>query len=201
VHGRSTPTEKRSSQGFVRQDSQMPRMALRFAAVRYRGMAQLGRVAGWLISIASASATGALAACDRAPAAQSLPEWTPADNHSNDDDKLASARAQSQGAPRGAGGGPSAKGGPDPAQVAQLVDITWRQQCSNCHGSAGRGDGQMGPMLHASDLTDAAWQRRTTDGDMAAVIKNGKNKMPRFDLPDAVIGGLVVRIRALRATP
>jgi cytochrome c oxidase cbb3-type subunit 3 len=165
-------------------------------------MAQLGRVAGWLVAIASA---GAAAACDRAPSAQALPEWTPADHHSSDDDKVPAAmRAQAQGqaqAQSAKGGGAGAKAGGDPAQVAQLVDITWRQQCSNCHGSAGRGDGQMGPMLHATDLTDAAWQGRTSDAAMVAVIKNGKNRMPRFDLPDAVVDGLVTRIRALRASP
>jgi cytochrome c oxidase cbb3-type subunit 3 len=63
----------------------------------------------------------------------------------------------------------------------------------------GRGDGQMGAMLHASDLTRSDWQSKVTDAEMAATIKGGKDKMPRFDLPDPVIKGLVARIRQLKA--
>jgi cytochrome c oxidase cbb3-type subunit 3 len=80
----------------------------------------------------------------------------------------------------------------------QLVDLAWRQQCANCHGPLGRGDGQMGAMLRAPDLTRAAWQSTVTDTEIAATIKNGRNKMPRFDLPEPVLKGLVVRIRSLR---
>lgn len=83
--------------------------------------------------------------------------------------------------------------------VAQLVDLTWRQQCSGCHGLSGRGDGQMGPMLEVRDLTAADWQSKVTDEQIATTIKSGKNKMPKFDsLPDPVIQGLVLRIRGLR---
>lgn len=128
----------------------------------------------------------ALFACDQPPSADSLREWTPADHRSADDDKLAAAR---QAAPAGSSRGDD---------VAQLVDLTWRQQCSQCHGPMGKGDGQMGPMLHASDLTDAAWQGKTSDAEIAAIIKNGKDKMPSFDLPDPVLQGLVARIRQLR---
>ncbi len=90
-------------------------------------------------------------------------------------------------APRGAG-----------ADVPQLVDLTWRQQCSGCHGPAGHGDGQMGSILHVRDLSAADWQSQVTDEQIATTIKSGKNKMPKFDLPDPVIQGLVLRIRGLR---
>ncbi len=131
----------------------------------------------------------ALAGCDRPAAAGSLPEWSPADHHSADDDKAA---GPGRAAPPPAG---SAGGG----DVAQLVDLTWRQQCVQCHGATGHGDGQMGPMLHAHDLTDAAWQGKATDADIAAVIKTGRNRMPKFDtLPDPVVAGLVARIRQMR---
>jgi hypothetical protein len=56
----------------------------------------------------------------------------------------------------------------------------------------------MGPMILAPDLTRAAWQAKATDADIAAVIQSGRNKMPRFDLPDVVVRGLVARIRSLR---
>jgi cytochrome c oxidase cbb3-type subunit 3 len=129
-------------------------------------------------------AAGALA-CDGPPAADSLPEWSPHDHHSADDEKL---QAQGQ-AP--AGRGPA-------SDIPQLVDLTWRQQCSACHGAAGRGDGQMGPMLQVRDLGDAEWQSQVTNEQIAVTIKSGKNKMPKFDLPDPVVQGLVQRIRSLR---
>jgi cytochrome c oxidase cbb3-type subunit 3 len=129
-------------------------------------------------------------ACDRPPSADSLKEWTPADHHSTDDDKLGAAAGQKAGRPAG-----SAAAAGD---VAQLVDITWRQQCATCHGAMGRGDGQMGPMVQAPDLTRGEWQSRVTDLEMAATIKAGKNRMPSFNLPDPVLSGLVARIRSLQ---
>jgi hypothetical protein len=62
----------------------------------------------------------------------------------------------------------------------------------------GKGDGQMGPMLKAPDLTQEDWQSRATDAQIAAAIKNGKGKMPSFNVPDQVILGLVARVRAAR---
>ncbi len=134
---------------------------------------------------------GAAAACDRPPAADSLQEWTAADHHSTDDDKLGGATGQ-VGRPTGAASAASAGG-----DVAQLVDLTWRQQCTTCHGPLGRGDGQMGPMVQAPDLSRPDWQSKVSDAEMAATIKSGRNRMPGFNLPDPVLGGLVARIRAL----
>jgi len=140
----------------------------------------------FVVLVPSASALG----CDRPPAAQELVEWTPGDHHSADDDKVPRAQGAKQvdSAPR--------RGGE--SDVAQLVDIAWRQQCTNCHGATGKGDGQMGALLRAPDLTRAEWQSSVTDNDVAAMIRNGKNRMPKFDLPDPVVQGLVARIRSLR---
>ncbi len=135
-----------------------------------------------------------LAACDRPPSADSLKEWTSADHHSADDDRLSGGAAAAQQGPRQGPGGAA-------SDVAQLVDLTWRQQCTSCHGPMGRGDGQMGPMVQAPDLTRADFQGQATDAAIAAVIKTGRNRMPRFDLPDPVVAGLVARIRALGAVP
>lgn len=129
----------------------------------------------------------AAAGCQRPPSADSLPEWGPVDHHSNDDDKLAS-RGPAQ--PR--------QGQPAGSDVAQLVDLTWRQQCTNCHGVAGGGDGQLAPMVHPPDLTDVKWQSAVSDAEMLATIKNGKNRMPKFDLPAPVLEGLVARVRSFR---
>jgi cytochrome c oxidase cbb3-type subunit 3 len=177
-------------------------MALRFAAVRDRSgtvMRVLSRGASAVLACGAAM----VVACQQAPSAESLREWSPADHHSGDDDKVAQQRAQQpQQAPQRAR--PSAAagakaGGADPAQIAQLVDLTWRQQCVSCHGAGGRGDGQMGPMLHATDLTSPEWQKQTSDAVMAVAIRAGKGRMPRFDLPDGVVAGLITRIRSLRA--
>jgi cytochrome c oxidase cbb3-type subunit 3 len=53
-------------------------------------------------------------------------------------------------------------------------------------------------MVQAPDLTQTDWQSKVTDAEMASTIKNGKNRMPRFDLPDPVVLGLVARVRSLR---
>ena len=131
----------------------------------------------------------ALAACDRPAEAGSLPEWSPSDHHSADDDKAPSpGRAAAEPAARGAGG-----------DVSQLVDLAWRQQCVRCHGATGHGDGPDGPMVRAHDLTDAAWQSQASDADIAAVITGGRNRMPKFDtLPAPVVAGLVARIRQMK---
>jgi mono/diheme cytochrome c family protein len=134
-----------------------------------------------------------LVACEKAPPVESLQDWSPADHHSSDDDKLARG-AQAPAAPPGAVNGANAANAGKANEVAQLVDLAWRQQCTSCHGPLGRGDGQMGPMVQAPNLT----QSKATDAEMTAAIKVGRNRMPRFDLPDPVIAGLVARIRALQ---
>jgi cytochrome c oxidase cbb3-type subunit 3 len=131
-----------------------------------------------------------VAACDQAPSADALPEWKPSDHHSVDDN----GGAQASGAQAPA----AARGAPGAGDTAQLVEITWRQQCSQCHGAMGRGDGPNGPMLHTRDLTDPEWQAKMSDADIAATIRTGKDKMPKFDLPDPVMQGLVARIRQLK---
>jgi len=135
-------------------------------------------------------------ACEAPPSPASLKEWTPTDHHSSDDDKLG---GQPNSGGQGAQGGqaPAARRNPS-GDVAQLVDITWRQQCAQCHGGGGKGDGQMGPMVRAPDLTRADWQKGVTDAELATTIRNGRNRMPKFDLPEAVLQGLVKRIRALQ---
>jgi mono/diheme cytochrome c family protein len=160
-------------------------------------------------------------ACDRPPSADSLTEWTPADHHSTDDDKRGQeAQGAQQSPPRQAAAAvvkrapraqaaaqtPAQAGGTGAPEAtsagagegAQLADLAWRQQCSTCHGATGRGDGQLGPMVRAPDLTREDWQSRVTDAEIAATIKHGKGKMPNFDVPDSVIEGLVARVRAAR---
>lgn len=133
-------------------------------------------------------------ACDQAPSADGLPEWKPADHHSADDN--AGGGASGQQAP--AGGGRASGGGA--GETAQLVEMAWRQQCLQCHGPSGHGDGPNGALFHPRDLSDPQWQATVSDADIAATIRNGKNRMPKFDLPEPVLQGMVARIRMLKGS-
>jgi mono/diheme cytochrome c family protein len=146
------------------------------------------RASSSLATVLAVVLSGALTACDSAPAAASLPEWTPQD-HDHSDDKQNVATGAQVASP---GGGSKDDG------TRTLVEVTWRNQCATCHGLAGHGDGPNGPMVHATDLTQNEWQSSVTDPQIAASISNGKGKMPRFDLPPNVMAGLVARIRASR---
>lgn len=126
----------------------------------------------------------ALGACHRPPSSEGLREWT-ADDHDRgpDDNKTA---PQGQG-PKGDAGGP-----------AVIIEATWRTQCAPCHGPVGKGDGPQGAMFKAPDLTREDLQASRKDEDLAAAIREGKGRMPKFDLPEPVVSGLVARIRASR---
>jgi mono/diheme cytochrome c family protein len=122
-----------------------------------------------------------LAACDRAPSADGLKEWAPSDH----DGEKKSAKQGPKVA--GAGGG-----------AAGLVDLTWRSQCQSCHGPEGHGDGPQGAMFKAADLGREEWQSKVKDEEIAATITTGKGRMPKFELPEEVVKGLVVRVRSFR---
>ncbi len=124
----------------------------------------------------------ALLGCDRAPSAANLKDWSPADHD------------QEPGRPPPSKMGPKGDAGGTPT----LVEVAWRNQCASCHGFGGKGDGPQGAMFKASDLTRADWQASVKDEDIAATIKNGKGRMPKFDLPDDVVRGLVARVRSFR---
>jgi cytochrome c oxidase cbb3-type subunit 3 len=127
-------------------------------------------------------------ACRRTP--PDLREWKATD-HDQADEQNPSRAAPNRAAPPPKG---APSGSANPALA--LVEIAWRNQCSACHGPIGRGDGPQGPMLKAPDLTAADWQSKVTDEQIRQVISNGKNRMPKFDLPDDLVTGLVARIRA-----
>jgi cytochrome c oxidase cbb3-type subunit 3 len=130
--------------------------------------------------VAVLTAAGAFAAaCDRPPSVE-LKEWQPSDHDGE----------------QKAGGKQGAKG--DAGGTFVLVEAAWRQQCATCHGAAGRGDGPQGPMFKAADLSREEWQGKVKDDEIAAAIVNGKGRMPKFDLPDDVVRGLVARVRSFR---
>ncbi|MBX3258543.1 MAG: cytochrome c [Labilithrix sp.] len=122
-----------------------------------------------------------MGACDRPPSVE-LKEWTAADH---DGEKKTDGTAR-QGARGDAGGAPA------------LVAVTWQNQCAACHGPQGKGDGPQGPMFKAPDLGRADWQAKVKDEEIAATIVNGKGRMPKFDLSEEIVQGLVARVRSFR---
>ena len=124
----------------------------------------------------------AAVACDRPPSGEGLKEWTPTDH---DGEKKTGPNAN-QG-PKGDGGG-----------TMTMVEITWRQQCASCHGVSGKADGPQAAMFKPADLSKEEWQGKVNDDEIATTIKTGKGRMPKFDLPDDVVRGLVARIRTFR---
>jgi mono/diheme cytochrome c family protein len=123
-------------------------------------------------------------ACSQRPA--DTREWRPSDHDHTENP----GSDQVQVDPKDAG---------TPA-VPGLEDVTivaWEQNCTQCHGQLGRGDGPRGPMLKATNLSDPAWQGSVTDQQIAATIKLGKGNMPAFKLPDVTIVNLVKLVRMM----
>jgi mono/diheme cytochrome c family protein len=141
--------------------------------------------------VALALALGALG-CERPPGTDGLKEWAPADHDRAEEQ---SSQANRPTAPTKAAGERGDAGG---GSNQTLIEATWEQACSPCHGPVGHGDGPNGPMVNAPDITRADLLAQITDEGIAAQIKNGKNRMPKFDLPEPVVRGLVARIRANR---
>jgi mono/diheme cytochrome c family protein len=102
-------------------------------------------------------------------------------------------------------GGPDAGTAPELAAhgLNEVVIVAWEQNCVRCHGRFGRGDGPQGPMVHAADLTNAAWQGTAKDDDIYKAIRDGRGLMPAFPLPEPTLRALVQLVRLLgqAATP
>lgn len=84
--------------------------------------------------------------------------------------------------------------------IDEVTLLAWRQNCVRCHGIIGRGDGPQSAMFHPPDLTDPERQARISDQQIATLIKQGRGKMPAFDLPDATIAGVIKLVRLLNAS-
>jgi mono/diheme cytochrome c family protein len=83
------------------------------------------------------------------------------------------------------GGSPEGKAMKNP--VASSADsiaagqAAYAKNCRFCHGPEAKGDGTMAPKdSHPSDLTDAKWDRGSTDGEIFLVIRDGAG--PKFDM-------------------
>jgi mono/diheme cytochrome c family protein len=79
----------------------------------------------------------------------------------------------------------------------------YAKNCRFCHGADAKGNGPMAPQgTHPSDLTDAKWDRGSSDGDIFTVIRDGAG--PKFDmkgykgkLSDADIWNVVNYLRSI----
>lgn len=76
---------------------------------------------------------------------------------------------------------------------------TYKSKCTVCHGADGSGDTVMGKKLGAPSLKSEQ-VRKAPDAELAAVVTNGKNKMPAYDkaLSQEEIAALVTYIRTLK---
>jgi mono/diheme cytochrome c family protein len=72
--------------------------------------------------------------------------------------------------------------------------------CAMCHAENGNGKGDLVADMHVSmkDLTDPDTLKNMSDGDIFAIIKNGKGKMPGEGdrAKDEAIWNLVIYVRA-----
>jgi hypothetical protein len=156
----------------------------------------------WRTLLPGALAIAALG-CERPPSADTLRSWTPADHDRAEEQSTQASRPVAPPTPatpstpngKTDGGSVGASANAN-SNAQQLVEITWEQACFPCHGPTGHGDGPNGPMVNAPDITREDLLSKITDDEIAAQIKNGKNRMPKFDLPEPVVRGLVARIRA-----
>jgi cytochrome c553 len=140
----------------------------------------------WLVGILAVLVLGGASACEET--APDLAEWTVADhNHQAKTSRTERTPDMVTKDTRSA-----------PSQRNAVVDVTWAKQCFNCHGKLGQGDGPQSTMVKAKDLTSPEWQDSVTDEQLAKSIREGKDKMPAFNLPDSVIEGLVGQVRKWR---
>jgi mono/diheme cytochrome c family protein len=85
----------------------------------------------------------------------------------------------------------AAQGNPEAAKVKNPVPASaesvaagkaaFTKNCRFCHGADAKGNGPMAPQgSHPSDLTDAKWDRGSSDGEIFAVIRDGA--APKFEM-------------------
>ncbi len=80
---------------------------------------------------------------------------------------------------------------------AQDASALFKSKCAACHGADGTGSA-MGKKMGAHDFTSADVQKMS-DSDLADIITNGKNKMPKYaSLKPEEVKGLVAYIRTLK---
>lgn len=76
------------------------------------------------------------------------------------------------------GGNAAARKTPNPAQSSPASIAAgqgvYQKNCRFCHGPEAKGNGTGAPKdTHTSDLTDAKWDRGSSDGEIFAVLRDG----------------------------
>jgi len=67
-----------------------------------------------------------------------------------------------------------------PESIAKGKEL-FTKNCRFCHGADAKGNGPMAPEgTHPSDLTDAKWDRGSTDGEIFLIIREGAG--PKMDM-------------------
>src|ERR1700733_1392369 len=80
---------------------------------------------------------------------------------------------------------------------AQDASALFKSKCAACHGADGTGS-SMGKKMGAHDFTSDDVQKMS-DAELADIITNGKNKMPKYSsLKPEDVKGLVAYIRTLK---
>lgn len=66
-------------------------------------------------------------------------------------------------------------------EILQDAAKIYEQNCSDCHGETGKGDGSVGKELTppAADFTDGTWRHGSTNGEIYSVIAKG---IPNSDM-------------------
>ena len=81
--------------------------------------------------------------------------------------------------------------------AGQDAAATFKSKCAGCHAADGTGS-PMGKKMGAHDFTSADVQKMS-DTELADIITNGKNKMPKYaSLSPEDVKGLVAYIRTLK---
>ena len=84
------------------------------------------------------------------------------------------------------------------AHAQNAADALYKSKCAACHGADGAGSAT-GKKMGAHDFTTADVQGMS-DAELATIITNGKNKMPKYgaSLKPEDINGLVAYIRTFK---
>lgn len=85
-----------------------------------------------------------------------------------------------------------------PAVAQDDAAALYKSKCQVCHGADGKGS-PAGTKLGARDFHSPEVAKES-DADLATIVKDGKNKMPKYDgkLTDDQIKSLVKYIRTLK---
>ncbi len=93
---------------------------------------------------------------------------------------------------------------PSPAALNAAKQV-YADQCANCHGDTGKGDGSDAMMYDPgpADLTDASLMKKATDGEIYYQISEGRKPMPSFKkrLTDEQRWQLVLLVRSFAGAP